>query len=69
MTCMTVELDTLGIEPKASRMLSGCDTATPCAHEIIHRNYVGALLMAGCDLSLSEIIAQGEPLSNFLSAT
>ena len=25
------EMDTLGIEPRASRMLSGCDTATPCA--------------------------------------
>ena len=26
------KMDTLGIEPRASRMLSGCDTATPCAH-------------------------------------
>ena len=26
------EMDTLGIEPRASRMLSGCDTTTPCAH-------------------------------------
>ena len=26
-------LDTLGIEPRASRMLSGCDTTTPRAHE------------------------------------
>ena len=25
-------LDTLGIEPRASRMLSGCDTTTPRAH-------------------------------------
>ena len=25
-------MDTLGIEPRASRMLSGCDTTTPCAH-------------------------------------
>ena len=25
------EMDTLGIEPRASRMLSGCDTTTPCA--------------------------------------
>ena len=24
---------TLGIEPRASRMLSGCDTTTPCAHD------------------------------------
>ena len=24
----------LGIEPRASRMLSGCDTTTPCAHLI-----------------------------------
>ena len=27
------EMDTLGIEPRASRMLSGCDTTTPCALE------------------------------------
>eukprot|EP00973_Karenia_brevis_P003199 442196-Karenia_brevis.AAC.1 len=26
-TCMREALDTLGIEPRASRMLSGCDTA------------------------------------------
>ena len=26
-------MDTLGIEPRASRMLSRCETATPCAHE------------------------------------
>ena len=25
-------LDTLGIEPRTSRMLSGCDTTTPRAH-------------------------------------
>ena len=25
------KMDTLGIEPRASRMLSGCDTTTPCA--------------------------------------
>ena len=27
----TRTMDTLGIEPRASRMLSGCDAATPCA--------------------------------------
>ena len=27
-------MDTLGIEPRASRMLSGCDTTTPCALEL-----------------------------------
>ena len=27
-------MDTLGIEPRASRMLSGCDTTTPCARLI-----------------------------------
>ena len=27
-----MQMDTLGIEPRASRMLSGCDTTTPCAH-------------------------------------
>ena len=26
------QMDTLGIEPRASRMLSGCDTTTPRAH-------------------------------------
>ena len=29
------KMDTLGIEPRASRMLSGCDTTTPCAR--MHR--------------------------------
>ena len=28
-----LQLDTLGIEPRASRMLSGCDTTTPRALE------------------------------------
>ena len=28
---MLARMDTLGIEPRASRMLSGCDTTTPCA--------------------------------------
>ena len=27
----SINMDTLGIEPRASRMLSGCDTTTPCA--------------------------------------
>ena len=27
----TIKMDTLGIEPRASRMLSGCDTTTPRA--------------------------------------
>ena len=27
----TRQLDTLGIEPRAFRMRSGCDTTTPCA--------------------------------------
>jgi hypothetical protein len=26
-------MDTLGFEPRASRMLSGCDTTTPCARD------------------------------------
>ena len=26
------KMDSLGIEPRASRMLSGCDTTTPTAH-------------------------------------
>ena len=28
-------MDTLGIEPRASRMLSGCDTTTPTALMIV----------------------------------
>ena len=30
-----IEMDTLGIEPRASRMLSGCDTTTPCARKSV----------------------------------
>ena len=34
-------MDTLGFEPRASRMLSGCDTATPCAQcEAIEDRFV-----------------------------
>ena len=28
-----IQMDTLGIEPRASRMLTGCDATTPRAHE------------------------------------
>ena len=28
---LQIQMDTLGIEPRASRMLSECDTTTPCA--------------------------------------
>ena len=31
-TCMHRCMDTLGFEPRAFRMRSGCDTTTPCAH-------------------------------------
>ena len=31
-TSVTEYVGTLRIEPRASRMLSGCDTTTPCAH-------------------------------------
>ena len=31
--CLALKLDTLGIEPRAFRMRSGCDTTTPCALE------------------------------------
>ena len=37
---MVGQMDTLGIEPRASRMLSGCDTTTPCALEEVR----GAIL-------------------------
>ena len=30
-------MDTLGFEPRAFRMRSGCDTTTPCAH--LHREH------------------------------
>ena len=30
---MIIEMDTLGFEPRAFRMRSGCDTTTPCALE------------------------------------
>lgn len=31
---LTMKVDTLGIEPRASRMLSGCDTTTPRARDV-----------------------------------
>ena len=37
-------MDTLGIEPRASRMLSGCDTTTPCALE--ESSSIGKLFVA-----------------------
>jgi hypothetical protein len=40
-------MDTLGIEPRASRMLSGCDTTTPCAPMLLRE---GRLLHAQCPL-------------------
>ena len=38
--------DTLGIEPRASRMLSGCDNTTPCARCRQHRCCVNYALLA-----------------------
>ena len=40
------ELDTLGIEPRAFRMRSGCDTTTPCA--LGHANTVVSNPWSGC---------------------
>ena len=37
-TYMSSNLDTLGTEPRASRMLSGCDTTTPFARLHEHLN-------------------------------
>ena len=31
------KVDTLRIEPRASRVLSGCDTITPCAQWLLNR--------------------------------
>ena len=41
LTNTNTEMDTLGIEPRASRMLSGCDTTTPRARPrtFIHLTY------------------------------
>ena len=44
----SMQMDTLGIEPRASRMLSGCDTTTPCAlrgifHAICYTQIVAQL--------------------------
>ena len=36
----TQMMDTLGIEPRAFRMRSGCDTATPCAPSSTRFAYV-----------------------------
>ena len=30
------KMDTLGFEPRACRMRSGCDTTTPCALDDVH---------------------------------
>ncbi len=38
------KLDTLGIEPRAFRMRSGCDTTTPCAHLVAQVLYVVAVV-------------------------
>ncbi len=40
-------MDTLGIEPRASRMLSGCDAATPCALTG-HSEATGRVSYLGC---------------------
>ena len=37
-------MDTLGIEPRASRMLSGCDTTTPRARDIEVKNWTYSFL-------------------------
>ena len=65
------KVDTLGIEPRASRMLSGCDTTTPHAldKEALAKRYPGArsgmsqlpwrltppLLAVGSEISLSQV--------------
>ena len=35
---LQVGMDSLGIEPRASRMLSGCDTTTPTAPDYKDEN-------------------------------
>ena len=41
----SMQMDTLGIEPRASRMLSGCDTTTPCALSGIFMQFVTRKLL------------------------
>ena len=51
------KVDTLGIEPRASRMLSGCDTATPCAHsKAVPRQTFDRLSLFGPRATCSGII-------------
>ena len=45
-------MDTLGIEPRASRMLSGCDTTTPRALELLPR------ILRECSQSRSRAVAK-----------
>ena len=60
-------LDTLGIEPRAFRMQSGCDTTTPCAQLpcMLARHLSGAcpllaLAAAALGLQLSQRGKQGD---------
>ena len=41
------QMDTLGIEPRASRMLSGCDTTTPRAPEELLHSLSGMIISQG----------------------
>ena len=41
-------MDTLGFEPRALRMRSGCDTTTPCAHLAAQISNGSALVPAAC---------------------
>ena len=44
-------MDTLGIEPRASRMLSGCDTTTPRA---LYAGRITSLLRDGSDATTQQ---------------
>ena len=60
-------MDTLGMQPRASRMLSGCDTTTPralerCGKELVFFLDYVPLTMLWQVVHLSEMIAQCQKL-------
>ena len=70
------KMDTLGFEPRAFRMRSGCDTTTPCAQmlnakstdiTILHIVHKASMRMAS--MSLAAILAKLPPTLCWMSAT
>ena len=50
-------MDTLGIEPRASRMLSGCDTTTPCAQLMIPKSMMTVTDHEVLDVDKSSVVS------------